>query len=475
MYQIKNTEIQVDSDNPFANCKLERLKYGLALEKLIARNHHGGVISLNGKWGTGKTTFVRMFAQMMENEGYSTVFFNAWETDFISDPLIALIGELEAINKQTTCTFEKVKNSAARIGNDILPALVKDAIKKYVGEETSELLADTIENKLTFFKAELERYNEEKRAITEFRSRLTMYVDEITKEKPLIFIIDELDRCNPHFAVKVLERVKHLFSIPKVIFILSIDKEQLYNSIKGYYGSEYIDSSEYLRRFIDVEYNLPSPNYKNYIDFELNRLDFASFFKRTPRLSGFKDSFERLVIGLSEHSKMTLRQIQKILVQLRLTYSTLSDDYEKSSDLLTPLFLLLYFRTFSPSLYDSMKTKALTLEELVVQIEGSLPTTFFSNTIENKYRIHTLTHAFVVLLILYTNNGYLRELYPLLKKKDSTQSPDELSFTVDKFNEESVLNDIKHYQEKIFLDDLLYNDLNNLIKHIELYKELQED
>ena len=466
MYQIKNADIEIDVNQPFANCKLGRLKYARALEKIISRNHQGGVISLNGKWGTGKTTFVRMFAQMLENKGYPTILFNAWETDFISDPLIALIGELEAVNKQSIRALEAVRDAAAKISKGIVPALAKDLITKCVGENTSNHLINTIENEVRTFKAELERYNEEKRSITEFRGCLTRYLEEITSDNPLVFIIDALDRCNPHYAVKVLERVKHLFSISNIVFILSIDKEQLCNSIKGYYGSESLDSNEYLRRFIDVEYHLPSPNYRDYVEFELSRLDFASYFSRSRQFKEFEDSFKNLVTSVSDHSRMTLRQIQKMLVQLRLSYSTLN---EGNANLLIPIFLLLYFRTFAPALYESIKARSLTLEELVNQIENALPTSCFLNSIDNEYSTYTLTFAFVALLNFYTDQGYLGVSYPLLKEKVHSGSEDELTFGVSKFNSKTVLKAVSHYRNVP-----RYNDLEYLINHIELYQEIQE-
>ena len=469
MYQIKNTDIEINVDQPFANCKLGRLKYACVLEKIISTNHQGGVISLNGKWGTGKTTFVRMFAQMLKNKGYPTILFNAWETDFISDPLIALIGELEAVNKQSIRALEAVKDAAAKISKGIAPALAKDLIKKCIGENTSNHLINTIENEVRTFKAELERYNEEKSSITEFRRYLARYLDEITSDNPLVFIIDELDRCNPHYAVKVLERVKHLFSISNIVFILSIDKEQLCNPIKGYYGSDSLDSNEYLRRFIDVEYHLPSPNYKDYIEFELSRLDFASFFSRSRQFENWEDSFERLVTGISDHSRMTLRQIQKMLVQLRLSYSTLNIENEMSANLLTPIFLLLYFRTFAPELYESIKARSLTLEELVNQIENALPTSYFSNSINDEYSTYTLTFAFVALLNFYIDQGYLGVSYPLLKEKVHRESEDELTFEVSKFNSKTVLKAVLHYRNVP-----RYSGLEYLINHIELYQEILE-
>ena len=62
-------------------------------------------------------------------------------------------------------------------------------------------------------------------------------------EYPVIFFVDELDRCNPRYAVAVLERIKHLFEIPNIIFVLAINKKELSNAIQGYYGSSKIDSN----------------------------------------------------------------------------------------------------------------------------------------------------------------------------------------------------------------------------------------
>ena len=60
--------------------------------------HDGFVMAVNGKWGTGKTTFIEMWKQQMQNEGYETIYYNVWENDYISDPLIGLIAEFKKKN-----------------------------------------------------------------------------------------------------------------------------------------------------------------------------------------------------------------------------------------------------------------------------------------------------------------------------------------------------------------------------------------
>lgn len=114
-------------------------------------------------------------------------------------------------------------------------------------------------------------------SIIEFRRCLGDYVHEIGSDKPIVFIVDELDRCNPHFAVKTLERIKHLFNLPGILFVLSIDKNQLCNSIRGYFGSEQFNAEEYLQRFVDFEYQLPQPSIKEYCEYLWGEYDFDQF------------------------------------------------------------------------------------------------------------------------------------------------------------------------------------------------------
>lgn len=97
------------------------------------------------------------------------------------------------------------------------------------------------------------------------------------KEHPVVFFVDELDRCNPNYAVSVLERIKHLFDIPNLVFVLAINKKQLCNAIQGYFGSMNMDSNEYLRRFIDIEYTLPAPQLEKFCNYLYDEYGFDEF------------------------------------------------------------------------------------------------------------------------------------------------------------------------------------------------------
>ncbi len=74
-------------------------------------------------------------------------------------------------------------------------------------------------------------------------------------KQPLVFIIDELDRCRPTFAVELLERVKHIFDVPNLVFVFGINRDELCKSLQSVYGD--ITAEVYVRRFFDFEFILP--------------------------------------------------------------------------------------------------------------------------------------------------------------------------------------------------------------------------
>jgi len=142
-----------------------------------------------------------------------------------------------------------------------LPTLVKAIASKDIDKEAiSEALKNTAEAATEILKDEIDEYSSKKKGLKEFKNQLEEFVNKTTSGKPIVLIIDELDRCRPNYAVEVLEQVKHFFSVKGIVFVLSIDKDQLGNAIKGVYGSENIDANEYLRRFIDLEYSIPTPS-----------------------------------------------------------------------------------------------------------------------------------------------------------------------------------------------------------------------
>jgi hypothetical protein len=62
-----------------------------------------------------------------------------------------------------------------------------------------------------------------------------------------------------------------LFSVDGLVFVLAIDRQQLGESVKSMYGVE-MNSDGYLRRFIDLQYQLPEPTPEGFVRAQFGRL-----------------------------------------------------------------------------------------------------------------------------------------------------------------------------------------------------------
>ena len=93
--------------------------------------------------------------------------------------------------------------------------------------------------------------------------------------QPLVFIIDELDRCRPTFAIELLERVKHIFDVGNIVFVFGINRSDLVKSLESVYGE--IDAGTYLRRFFDMEFTLPEPDPPRFCAYLVTRYGLDTF------------------------------------------------------------------------------------------------------------------------------------------------------------------------------------------------------
>nr|WP_288837629.1 P-loop NTPase fold protein [uncultured Flavobacterium sp.] len=363
--KFRHDDLEIPEDNPFLNCKLDREKYAMILTN-IAENYPGGlVLAINNKWGTGKTTFVKMWQQLLKNKGFRTIYFNAWENDFEDNPLTAFVGELQIINKKDNDKFNRIVKNAALISKNVAPAIVKAFLKKYVDSETLvEGVSDTSKSFLEIFEADIKEYSKRKESISEFKKSLSEYVANESNGKPLMFIVDELDRCRPNYAVLLLEQIKHFFSVPNIVFVLSIDKVQLENAICGVYGSEKMDSTEYLRRFIDIEYSVPDPDKEKFIYYLYQYYEFDSFFKSAERVKYSDLQYEKT--NFIDTSKilinaLTLRQQERIFAHARLALET----FNYNNYLLPFIFVFLaYLKTINSKFYVSLSNRSLSIENV---------------------------------------------------------------------------------------------------------------
>lgn len=288
------------------------------LTKIIDSQDEPLVISIDSDWGTGKTTFIKMWDNMLQSKSYNknfcTFYFNAWENDYVSDPLLALFSEVESqIEKNKSKLSQKVDNfkdiiaplgkHATVAGIKLLTGNILDFSYINLNKSTESALIDLSQK---VGETAIKQISESKTIRKKFKDE--MHKLQQNSDKKIIFFIDELDRCRPTFAIELLEVIKHLFNIEKFIFVIAIDKEQLSHSIATIYGQG-MDSIGYLRRFFDLDYRLPTINVKNYFNNKISNI--LSEFKNI----GFFELFLREYISLENFS---LRDIDKTSYYLKL-------------------------------------------------------------------------------------------------------------------------------------------------------------
>lgn len=305
--KLKIKEIAIPDEDPFKNDVLKRKVIADKLTNLLDSIDEPFVLSIDSPWGSGKTTFIRMWEKSLSNKCYPTICYNAWENDFSDDALVTLISELEeGSNKLISLhdlrtispnTLEKAKTIGIRLAKNTIPALLKAATHGLldINNITEEAIASLSEK---IAEEELKKYAESKKTLSEFRKKLEEFIDELKREekfsnKPLIIFIDELDRCRPNFAIEVLEKLKHFFNIPGIIFVLSVDRKQLENSVTTIYGTQ-LNASGYLSRFIDLSYELPPPPIDSFLTSLFNKFDYYDYFNKRSQYSKLANDWEHI-------------------------------------------------------------------------------------------------------------------------------------------------------------------------------------
>lgn len=263
--------------------------------RILSGLSSGSAVALNAAWGSGKTFFVKqtkmlidihnpnsdidieclneeeitaikdvynkhnLGAEKYEMPKMATVYYDAWKYDDTEDPLLSLL----------YCIMNRFGKSVPNDKADVIKKFAKQSISifssaaRYVTGINVQEILETIKN----YAEACEDTVKEQKSNESLEKRINSFLNDVVldDEEKFIVFIDELDRCNPQYAVKLLERVKHYFNHPKVIFVISYNKSELQHSIKTLYGSEF-SADKYLERFFDYEFGLSTIDVVKYMD-----------------------------------------------------------------------------------------------------------------------------------------------------------------------------------------------------------------
>lgn len=250
---------------------LDRAKIMSDIEQilvLLSEQKQGRVFALDGKWGYGKTYILVQLEKKLvglQKEGtnddrFYVFHYNCWQYDYYEEPAVAIVSAM--LDK---CGGKSEKEKAQKVIKEIAGQIVKNKIG-----------IDLVETHDNISKKEQFQFDE----MFGFKTTLDYTrneISELAKDKTVLLVVDELDRCMPEYAIKVLERLHHMFEgLDNVIVLLAIDSTQLEHSVKEIYG-EQVDTERYLKKFISFRVRLDigkvQSNFINKFDYYFNKFN----------------------------------------------------------------------------------------------------------------------------------------------------------------------------------------------------------
>ncbi len=318
----------------------------------------GRVIAINAPWGAGKSWVAERLVGHLASEqqiGREAIYVNAFQFDFHQDPFAVLASAILSKAKGSASNKAGLREAAKKVLTGVLPAaakgVAKATAKRLIGddgiEEVTDALADSTEKAVD---AMLDTFTEAQQSSEAFRSKLQALAQ--SGGGPLVIIIDELDRCRPTFALELLERIKHLFDVPNVVFLLFFHRAALASAICQMYGSD-INTDAYLRKFVSVNLDLPSASIDNSGSSRDEKAAFIHDFLRTAFPAPKSQEQQDFRHGLAELAPLfnaTLRDVQTVM----LMSSLLGRKLEAEGQLGAYVLLL---KLFVPLVLDGMRKR----------------------------------------------------------------------------------------------------------------------
>ena len=286
-------------------------------------------IFINGDWGTGKTFLVKQICSLLTyynpyikqeletyipqietilkkeefkdlklEKNFVPIYYNAWNNDSHIDPINSIIFNiikehniLKNYQKESSDVIDKIA-SVLDIANIWSNGSIKELVTTLKGQDIIPEIT-TMEN---------------------LKETLNILLDKLLAEHgdKLVIFVDELDRCNPVYAIKLLERIKHFFDHENMIFVFSVNVKELTNTIANYYGQNF-DSHRYLNKFFDVSIDLPQINITNF-------MEFLGFNKNSYY-------FNEIVFEIINHYHFTMRDCIRYYQSISIVEEFANTDY----------------------------------------------------------------------------------------------------------------------------------------------------
>ena len=211
-------------------------------------------ISIQGDWGSGKTSMMNMISSKIA-ENVHTIWFNTWQFSQFQMQDNLAISMLNSLLSELDCDKKKVKDILGTLGN-----ASKTALKIFADNIAGGVVADKVGELLE--EPEMDSAEKIKQIKNNFQDAVNRKLENENKEKAVIFI-DDLDRIQPAKAVELLEVLKVFLNCENCVFVLAVDYAVVTQGIKQKFGESVNETKgkSFFDKIIQLPFKMPVAQY----------------------------------------------------------------------------------------------------------------------------------------------------------------------------------------------------------------------
>lgn len=242
--QIEMLVASISADNPITKPEddaLGRIKpaQSFAQQVLALDPSEGVVVGVLGPWGSGKTSFVNLAREHLNESGLAILEFNPWMFSGADQLVQAFFIELSA--------QLKLRPDFAEIGK-----LVEDYGETFTGLGWLPLVGPWIERGRATTKVLAKLLQRRKQGIRPIQYKVRQALSKL--EKPIVVILDDIDRLSTSEIRDVFKVVRLTANFPNVIYLLVFDRTRVEQAL----GEQGIPGRDYLEKILQVGIDLPA-------------------------------------------------------------------------------------------------------------------------------------------------------------------------------------------------------------------------
>lgn len=325
----------------------------LCLMDNISSNKASTCFAINGSWGCGKSFVLDMFEEQLSviqseetfTDRYFIIRYNSWKFDYYEEPLVAIVSTIIDTIEEKTKLFPDSQEKREMLGmlkatGVALLSIANDAVKEKTGLDIQKAYG-IVKSGEKEGAAEYERAHEYDVyfGFNKMIAKLADLLRDLAKQYTVVILVDELDRCLPEYAVKVLERLHHLTDNQKnVITVLSVDKTQLMSSVKQIFG--FANPEKYLEKFFNFEVKLDCGKVSEQVVEK-----YPEYFKLfDEKQFVFEESIEEYLQAIFSGIDIRVQEqlVNKVMIAHKLLYSDKKDYTFMCMEVLLAVMIYVY-------------------------------------------------------------------------------------------------------------------------------------